>query len=295
MAVIVALGVAVVLVGGVLFVLERHQPQHDPAAVQVDGQAVAESSRRHPALRRFLERRRDPATATGLLLTIGLAATAAAALAVGALLEMVTLHTGIADWDNWVARWGARHATPGSTAALKFVTLFGASYVLIPITALVALIEYRRLRSPAVPLFLASVLASELIVDNLVKVLVDRRRPDIARLVHAAGSSFPSGHSATAAAMWAAYALLLGRRRSARTRAILATAAGVMAVAVAASRVLLGVHWLTDVLAGLVLGWGCFALCSVAFGGRLLQFGHTLETAEYDVEPNAVTSGTPSP
>ena len=42
---------------------------------------------------------------------------------------------------------------------------------------------------------------------------------------------------------------------------------------VAGTRVLLGVHWLTDVLAGLAVGWAWFALWSIAFGGRLLEFG----------------------
>ena len=44
-----------------------------------------------------------------------------------------------------------------------------------------------------------------------------------------------------------------------------------LAVAVAASRVLLDLHWLSDVIGGLALGWGWFALCAVAFGGRLLD------------------------
>ncbi|MCB1014881.1 MAG: phosphatase PAP2 family protein [Acidimicrobiales bacterium] len=52
------------------------------------------------------------------------------------------------------------------------------------------------------------------------------------------------------------------------------------AAMVAATRVLLGVHWFTDVLAGLLLGWLWFAACSVAFGGRLFRFGAPAATAE---------------
>jgi undecaprenyl-diphosphatase len=51
-------------------------------------------------------------------------------------------------------------------------------------------------------------------------------------------------------------------------RAALAAGAVIIAVSVAASRALLGVHWLTDVLAGLALGWGWFALVVLAFRTR---------------------------
>jgi membrane-associated phospholipid phosphatase len=53
-----------------------------------------------------------------------------------------------------------------------------------------------------------------------------------------------------------------------------------VAVTVAGTRVLLGVHWLTDVLAGLAVGWAWFALWSIAFGGRLLHFGAPAELAD---------------
>ena len=79
--------------------------------------------------------------------------------------------------------------------------------------------------------------------------------------------------------------VLRGRRAAARPPApppgarVLAGRAVGIAVAVAASRVLLDVHWLTDVIGGLALGWAWFAVCGIAFGGRLLRFGAGAEAA----------------
>jgi undecaprenyl-diphosphatase len=129
----------------------------------------------------------------------------------------------------------------------------------------------------------------------MTKLLVGRPRPDIARLTGFSGSSFPSGHAATAAATFAAVAFLIGRGRSQWVKAIAAGVAFGIATAVAASRVLLGVHWFTDVLAPLALGWGWFALCSIAFGGRILRFGGPVRVARVAAETAAPPNGTVAP
>ncbi|MEJ7766115.1 MAG: phosphatase PAP2 family protein, partial [Acidimicrobiales bacterium] len=108
-------------------------------------------------------------------------------------------------------------------------------------------------------------------------LLVDRARPTINPLVGVSAPAFPSGHTTTAAATFAALALLLGRHRSPTVRFALTGAAAGLTALVACTRVMLGVHWVTDVLAGAALGWGWAALCSIAFGGRLLRFGAPVE------------------
>jgi membrane-associated phospholipid phosphatase len=55
------------------------------------------------------------------------------------------------------------------------------------------------------------------------------------------------------------------------------------------------VHWLTDVLGGLALGWGWFALCSIAFGGRLLRLGIPVEAVARVTDAEEHAARTPAP
>ena len=105
------------------------------------------------------------------------------------------------------------------------------------------------------PVFLITVTIGQTLMSTFVKDLLDRVRPTANPIAHTLGPSFPSGHTTGAAACFAAFALVLGRGRSRNVQSLLAGAAVFVAIAVAASRVLLGVHWLSDVLGGLALGW----------------------------------------
>ena len=133
-------------------------------------------------------------------------------------------------------------------------------------------------------LFLLLVVGGQLLIVNLIKLGVARARPAIDPLASYSGTSFPSGHTASAAAGYAALALVLSRGRGPRVRALLAGGAAGVAVAVGCSRMMLGVHWFTDVLAGLAVGWAWFAVCAIATGGRVLRFGAPAEAVAEPTE-----------
>jgi membrane-associated phospholipid phosphatase len=280
MVIVLVLVVVAVAAGAAVSAAVLRWPAADPASPRATTAVVRREVEAHATVRTFVRARVDPQVTTGLLLTVALAAVVVGAVAVGVLFWMVRANAGLARVDRGLATWGATNATDFSTSALQAITQLGSTVVVIVVAAAVALSQLRRPSVRMMLVFVVLVVAGQNVLANVVKVLVDRARPDIHPLAGFSGASFPSGHSAAAAATYAACALLIGRGGSPRVRAGLAGAAVAIAVAVAASRVLLGVHWFTDVLAGLALGWAWFALCSIAFGGRLLRFGAPVEIAE---------------
>jgi undecaprenyl-diphosphatase len=231
-----------------------------------------------------VQRRLDPRSLTGLALTVALAILGLGALGVGLLLRMVNTDTGFARYDLAFTRFGAEHASGWTTELMRLVSQLGGYKGVILVGLVVAAFEVHRTRQASVVAFLVVVIGGQYAVAETIKHVVDRTRPDLLNLTGFSGSSFPSGHATAAAAAFMAVALLLGRGRRPRTRAVLVGAAAGVAGLVAATRVLLGVHWFTDVLAGMLLGWAWFALCSIAFGGRLLRFGAPAEAAEEAAE-----------
>lgn len=265
-----------------VFLAARHYPTASgalPPATDAAGDQLAKEAVRHLWVRRLLRGRLDPGTATGLALTLALAVAILGGIILGALAYLVRSSGYLVGLDASVGGWANDHATHRSTQLLQLVTDLASLPVTIGVIVVAVVVDMVRAPSRWTPPFLITVIVGEIVLVNSIKELLGRVRPTFNPVAATLGPSFPSGHSATAAALYASVALVLARRRSPRTRALLAAAAGGIAVAVACSRVMLDVHWLSDVVAGLAFGWAWFSICAVAFGGRFLNFGAPVEKA----------------
>jgi len=250
----------------------------------VSAETIAKEVTRHPGLAGHLRHHFNPKTETGVALITATAIVALGAVGIGVLLAMIRTKFGVDSLDVRFARFGAEHATSASSDFMRHVSEFGGTRGVILLAIIACIVEARRGQPRAVVFFLTLVVGGQFALSNGIKYLVERARPDFNRLTGFAGTSFPSGHSTAAAATLAAIALLATRRRSQHMKTLGAGLAAGVAAMVGATRVLLGVHWFSDVVAGLLLGWAWFALCSIAFGGRLLIFGLPIATAEAAAE-----------
>lgn len=179
---------------------------------------------------------------------------------------------------------------PGHTAgpawlalAARDITALGGVTLLTTLTLLSAgyLVAARRW---ATALFLIAAISSGATASTLLKLAFARARPDlVTHLVDVHTASFPSGHAMNSALTYLTLGVLLARtERSPRVKAYLIGAALTLTLLVGATRVYLGVHWPTDVLAGWVVG-GAWAIGCWAVAIRLQQ--------RHVIEPTADANG----
>lgn len=298
---IVLLLLASLAAGSLVTVLAAHYPHtagvsqpSDQAATRA-GHAIAE----HGSLRRLLRGRLDPAAATGLALTLALVVILAGGLVVAVLAHLMRSNSELAAIDKSVGQWGVDHRVDWSTEALQLFTWLGDTHLVIVLAVIVGVVEYARRPSRWILPFLAVVVGGQVVLTNGVKAILDRVRPEFNPIAETLGPSFPSGHSAVAAAFFGATALLMSRGRLPSERAVIFGVAAGLAAGVACSRVMIGVHWLSDVVAGVLFGWAWLSACSIAFGGRRLRFGapveEAVEVAEKDLRtPRPTITSQPS-
>jgi undecaprenyl-diphosphatase len=201
--------------------------------------------------------------------------------------ELVTHWSVIAQFDRHITSWVVAHRSHALDATMKLVTWCG-SWVAVAVTGVLLLVLVAAHKLPLAVVILAGAgwLGEESAV-NLVKTLVDRQRPpEFLWLVSAHGGSFPSGHAANAVLVFATLGFvwyILTVSWPARTTGVVVSVLGMLTVGF--SRIELGVHWVTDVVAGLfvvaawLIGIGLLFAPSVPFppspsGAATEDLGH---------------------
>ena len=183
----------------------------------------------------------------------------------------VTHSSSINAFDHHVTSVVVAHRTPPLNAVMKAVTWLGSWVALVATGILLIILAFGR-RIPLVAVLLGVVAwAGEAGGVTLAKQLVQRARPpqDV-RLVSAHGWSWPSGHTAVAVLIFTTLALVIAAIVPSPTHRVLGRVLAALAVvAVAFSRIELGVHWTTDVIASMVFVVAWLMVLSALFASDL--------------------------
>ncbi|WP_072802596.1 phosphatase PAP2 family protein [Rhodococcoides yunnanense] len=199
--------------------------------------------------------------------------------ALGYFLALLTLAVAVRT-DGWstsadgsITGWVVDHRSALLDRVAMAVTTAGGPPETAAYGLVIAAVLIRRTKRYVPALILLATVAVSAVTCTLLKLVIGRERPPLStQLILETDHSFPSGHVTGTATLLMMTALVLGHR-SRRLRSVLMTAALAVTALVAASRLYLGVHWFTDVCAGLLLACFMVALGSVALrvgSGRTL-------------------------
>lgn len=216
-----------------------------------------------PRFQQFLAARLSPAEVYGLHLSAGLALFLATAGLFAAIAHLVMSGAPLTLLDLRIAQHFHTYAGSPWTGPMLFLTHAHASLPLLAAAGLFCAWLWAR-REPYWVLAVATTVPGGMALNNLLlKNWFERPRPQFDEpLVVLSTYSFPSGHAAGSTLLYgvlAAYAV--SRLRSPAARIAAGLAACAMPLLVSLSRVYLGAHYLSDVLAGITVGIGWLAIC----------------------------------
>lgn len=180
------------------------------------------------------------------------------------LTDNVVDHDGLTAIDLPWHEWFVAHRAPVWTGVMSVISFLGQTVVLAVLAACAAgWLILRRERRDAVLVAVVTLGAALLVVSF--KHIIARERPPVAdRLAVETGWSYPSGHTLGATAVLGVLAVVASAHLARGLhRVLVRVAAGLLVAAIGVSRVYLGVHWPSDVLAGWLVGGLWLALCLV--------------------------------
>ena len=229
---------------------------------------------------------------------LGLLAVIVVGLGFGALLLLVRSHwTPLLSLDQNVAN-DLNHLVsphPPVVKVLQGIASAGGRGFMIPLVVIVIVLLLIR-RRPRLALYLAVTGAGALLLDPSLKTLVGRVRPVVADPVaHAPGNSFPSGHALGSMIVYGMLTLVFLSLARGRWRGALVALAALLVAAIGFTRIALGVHFLSDVVAGWLLGVAWISVTAYAFRVWRREAGHTTAPLAEGLEPEAAPDLAPAP
>ena len=164
---------------------------------------------------------------------------------------------------------------PAFVTAMRVLSTIGATWSwAVILTVVVGWLMWRH--SPRLAVFVAVTAVTSSILNNVVKVAVARARPvSVDPVAVATGFSFPSGHAQSAVVGCGLLVVVFAPVAGLVARRIVVTVAVVMVLGIGFSRIALGVHYLTDVLAGYVLGLAWLAAMLAVFNVMPPDYGRS--------------------
>ena len=204
-------------------------------------------------------------TALGAYLFFGMAIAAAAVWGFAEFADHVEAGRTLA-FDRAAMKWMEANRIAILDNFLLDVTALGTGLVVIILVGVAALfLALTKHRYSALLLVVAT--AGGQLLSTVLKMVYDRPRPDMVdHLTHTMSSSFPSGHAMSGVIVYGTVAYLAARlQKKAWERWLTMLVAVVIILAIAASRVYLGVHYPSDVLAGTIIGaaWAAFCMAGL--------------------------------
>ena len=187
--------------------------------------------------------------ALGLLVFVGMT------VILGAIAEYVVTGRPLILLDQHLSAWIGRNRTPQLTTFFIVVTALGSTAVACVIAAVVGVYLLRRRQLHWFAAITLTIFGG-MTLNRLLKLAFQRARPQLDDPIRTfAGYSFPSGHTVTATVVYGAVALFLFTQvKTFRARVIVISAASLLIMLVGFSRIYLGAHYLTDVLAAIAEG-----------------------------------------